>query len=653
MPARCATARPTFRCPALNRLCEPLVTSRVLVIAAHPDDETIGAGALLARSIDAHVAIVTDGVPRDRTLWPATMQQGTREDYARTRRDELHAALAAIGIAADRVKLLNFPDNEAIDALPAIVQALAELLDTLNPDIVLTHAYEGAHVDHDTTALAVHAAMSLTGRDHPHEMALYHASGDEIVVHEFLQDEPAPRAMPLNERLRRRKTRMIECYGSQHAQHGSYFTLDVERFRCAGSYDFSRLPSPGLPVLYERKAASVSGKQWRERAAHALRDLNIELAGNRVRLAAEASEDAPPAALVSIIIRSMGRDTLCESLESIASQTYPNIEVVVVDAAGTDAEAPCAAHHVRSRHVTFGHPLMRARAANVGLDQSTGQYIAFLDDDDWLHPEHIGRLVAALGDAKASRAAYGDVEVVGWPDESAPVKVGTFDSPYDPIALLCENYIPIHAALFDRSLLEEGEGCRFDEMLEFFEDWDFWIQLSRRTTFTHVPGLGAVYRWPPSSQVNDSRRTAAAQSHIFRKWHHAFSPDDHVTLLQRLQARQRTIEDNERVMGALRRDMGAQVAELEQTRAVAEERVAELARTRLSLTSLGEELDRERHRVAERAASITDLRARMEEHDRHLAEILASRSWRWTAPLRAGLATLIAVRRWLLSGGRR
>ena len=302
---------------------------------------------------------------------------------------------------------------------------------------------------------------------------------------------------------------------------------------------------------------------------------------------------------------------------------------------------------------------MRARAANVGLDQSTGQYIAFLDDDDWLHPEHIGRLVAALEDSKASRAAYDDVEVVGWSDESAPVKVGTFDSPYDPVALLCENYIPIHAALFDRSLLEEGDGCRFDEMLEFFEDWDFWIQLSRQTTFIHVPGLGAVYRWPPSSHVNDSRRTAMARSHIFRKWHHAFSPEDHVALLQRLHARQRTIEDNERVMAALRRDMGAHVAELDQARAVAAERDAELARTRLSLTSLGEELDRERQRVAERAASITALRARMEEHerarlsvDRRLVEILASRSWRWTALLRAGLDMLIAVKRRLPSGRR-
>lgn len=281
---------------------------------------------------------------------------------------------------------------------------------------------------------------------------------------------------------------------------------------------------------------------------------------------------------------------------------------------------------------------MRARAANVGLDQATGQYIAFLDDDDWLHPEHIGRLVAALGDSKVARAAYDDVEIVGWSDEGAPVKVGTFAVPYDPVALLCENYIPIHAALFDRSLLEEGEGCRFDEMLEFFEDWDFWIQLSRHTTFTHVPGLGAVYRWPPSSHVNDSRRTAAARSHVFRKWQHAFSAGDHVALLQRLQARQRTIEDNDRVMDALRRDIGAHVA-------VAAERDAELAGTRLSLTSLREELDRERARIEQHE------RARLSA-DRRVEEVLMSRSWRWTAPLRAGLGMLIAVKRWLPSGRR-
>src|SRR5579864_789254 len=56
------------------------VSLRMAVLAAHPDDETIGASALLARFPTAFIVYLTDGAPRDKHLWQATMQ-GSREDY--------------------------------------------------------------------------------------------------------------------------------------------------------------------------------------------------------------------------------------------------------------------------------------------------------------------------------------------------------------------------------------------------------------------------------------------------------------------------------------------------------------------------------------------------------------------------------------------
>ena len=80
-------------------------------------------------------------------------------------------------------------------------------------------------------------------------------------------------------------------------------------------------------------------------------------------------------------------------------------------------------------------------------------------------------------------------------------------------------------------------------------------------------------------------------------------------------------------MEALRRDIAAQEAELEQTRA-------------------------ERARMEEHERDLHDARSARLAADRRLAEVLASRSWHWTAPLRAGLDMLIAVKRWLPSGRR-
>lgn len=53
------------------------------------------------------------------------------------------------------------------------------------------------------------------------------------------------------------------------------------------------------------------------------------------------------------------------------------------------------------------------------------------------------------------------------------------------------NYIPIHAVTFSKKFIDLG--CRFDESLQYFEDWDFWLQLSRLGTFRHVSEITATY----------------------------------------------------------------------------------------------------------------------------------------------------------------
>ncbi|WP_198295742.1 glycosyltransferase, partial [Imhoffiella purpurea] len=207
----------------------------------------------------------------------------------------------------------------------------------------------------------------------------------------------------------------------------------------------------------------------------------------------ELPEQPVSAPLISVIVRTTGRPELADALNSIALQTYPNLEVVAVQAsAGEPLALPDRIGSAPLRLVRADGPLHRSQAANLGLAEARGTYLAFLDDDDWWLPVHLSLLARSLVGA-SERAAYSGVRCVrakgdGW--ELSHV----FNDPFDEDRLLVDNFVPIHAVLFHRALFEEG--CRFDETLDVYEDWDFWVQVCRLTPMRHEPNLTAYYRLP-------------------------------------------------------------------------------------------------------------------------------------------------------------
>lgn len=189
---------------------------------------------------------------------------------------------------------------------------------------------------------------------------------------------------------------------------------------------------------------------------------------------------------VSVIVRSMDRPTLFEALESVAAQTWSNIEIVVVDARGQGhGELPKLSGNIPVRLISRGRPLARSEAANVGLDEALGDFLCFLDDDDLFMPDHISNLLSVLTAEPGFLAAYSGVRVEVYGAASKePERVFDFNQDYSRATLRGRNYIPMHAALFSRNLTVE-HGCKFDERFHLFEDWDFWLQLCQYTDFLH------------------------------------------------------------------------------------------------------------------------------------------------------------------------
>ena len=371
--------------------------------------------------------------------------------------------------------------------------------------------------------------------------------------------------------------------------------------------------------------------------------------------------------LVSIICRTIGRSELEQALNSVIAQTYPKIELVLVNAAAGDLSGFSSLYDALNVvHVAPDESLTRSQSANAGLEAASGKYIMFLDDDDWIAEEHVQNLVNFIAGQSTIKAAYSSVQKTDSAGNNIPY---VFASDYDPIVLMRDNYIPIHAVLFDRTLLDAN--CRFDESLDIYEDWDFWLQLSQHTDFHHLDAVTAFYRQGGDSDtaVDDARlryrsdnALGKSRATIFSKWksqwsgeaiNHLFGDLDQSSeindLANQLDSSNKRLEEEfkksdklSNVLTKTQRDLDQSRQETHLKEVALAEKQHELTNKQLELTHIQLELTR---KLDELAFSKQDTEKHLKLHIAELEHALhlvhSSLSWRVTRPLR-GLKALVS-----------
>ncbi len=579
---------------------------RVLCVAPHPDDEVFGPGGLLAlladRGCAVEVLILTRG---------ECAAGEASAGMANVRVQESGRAAARLGLG--HPVFLDWPDRGVRYSEP-LIASLTDALNVQRPQLLLLPALSEPHPDHQALALAGLAAAQRCAE--PPSLLFYEVGAP---MHPNVRVDISAVA--------ERKWSAAREFTSQEAlqpyESNARALASLRAFglgpACTAAEAFFLVE----PAALREQGAAAALPWW-----------------PLMRVQQQVANSPAQLPLVSVLVRSMDRPQLSDAIASVAAQTYPNIEVVVLNASGRPhGPVPRLPHWMTVRLVQPGldeggqpQACDRSNAANLALQAAQGQHALFLDDDDLIGPGHVEKLVAALQAQPKAVAAYSGVRVEGANGEF----LRNYDLPWSAHRLQAINFLPIHAVLFrlDRA---RAASLRFDESLPVMEDWQFWRDLAACGHFVHCPGVSALYRqMHGQSGIGDP-----SHPNHWQRWHQL--------LLERSVAQAappelaRSLAWHALELDQLGARHGAQAAELVRQRQDFEEQLkqlnashaAQLARLQAGFEQLQAESYAKSEQLLDAQARHGELERAHQLLQQQIAMMTDSRSWRITQPLRA------------------
>ena len=203
---------------------------------------------------------------------------------------------------------------------------------------------------------------------------------------------------------------------------------------------------------------------------------------------------------VSIVIPSYNcARYILQTVESVFAQTYEDYELIIVDDGSTDNTRELLEPYINRLTYVFQKNAGESVARNNGIHRSQGEYVAFLDSDDWWTPNKLAVQVLALDAAPTAVMGYAYSFAVD--NDGNPInfrgsnRMSDGEPGVHPLfeKLVVGNFIANpNTVLVRRAALMQT--TLFDEEIEWGEDWRLWLQLALMGPFLFTPEETACYR---------------------------------------------------------------------------------------------------------------------------------------------------------------
>jgi len=185
---------------------------------------------------------------------------------------------------------------------------------------------------------------------------------------------------------------------------------------------------------------------------------------------------------------------LASAIESVLAQTLSDLELIVVDDGSTDDSLSVLARYAdkdRIRILRVNH-LGQPRAKNVGIDESNGQLIAFLDADDLWHPEKLERQLALFANDSRIGVVYSRRTLIDESGNELPYAQPTLYRGDVLSRMFQSNFVCFSSAVVRRRVLEHVGW--FDPNIDLAIDYDLWLRVASHYHFDYVDAPLVKYR---------------------------------------------------------------------------------------------------------------------------------------------------------------